>query len=454
MTATARLAEFVVKTSLRDCPEAAIVQVRRAALDTLGVMLAGAAEPVAAAVRSVVRVEGGTPLCTVVGTSMRAAPTWAALANGTAAHAHDFDDTNFALLGHPSAPLLAAALACAEAEPADGAAVVLAYLIGFEVSVTLGLALNPDHYTRGWHATSSIGTIGSAAAAASLLGLDPTQTRHALGVAASLASGLKENFGSMTKPFHAGHAARNGVFAAMAAREGLTASDSALEGRQGYAAAFGQATLAPDVFDRLGQQWQVLASGIAVKPYPSCALTHSAIDALLTMRAAHAPAAEQVAEIVVGVNGVVPDVLRHDCPTNGLERKFSMQYCAAAALATGRVDLTSFDDGPVADEAMRGLMTRVRMVVDPTLPQGLDQHAWTRVTVRLRDGRTLDSPPRGASGHPDQPLTDGQLRDKFLACAGPVLGPDEADGVATQLTHLEDIPDIRALTARLVTARS
>jgi 2-methylcitrate dehydratase PrpD len=147
-------------------------------------------------------------------------------------------------------------------------------------------------------------------------------------------------------------------------------------------------------------------------------------------------------------------VLRHDCPTNGLERKFSMQYCAAAALATGRVDLTSFDDGPVADEAMRGLMTRVRMVVDPTLPQGLDQHAWTRVTVRLRDGRTLDSPPRGASGHPDQPLTDAQLRDKFLACAGPVLGPDEADGVATQLTHLEDIPDIRALTARLVTARS
>jgi 2-methylcitrate dehydratase PrpD len=155
----------------------------------------------------------------------------------------------------------------------------------------------------------------------------------------------------------------------------------------------------------------------------------------------------------VGVNGVVPDVLRHDCPTNGIERKFSMQYCAAAALATGRVDLTSFDDGPVADE-MRGLMTRVRMVVDPTLPQGLDQHAWTRVTVRLRDGRTLDSPPRGASGHPDQPLTDAQLRDKFLACAGPVLGPDEADGVATQLTHLEDIPDIRALTARLVTARS
>ena len=453
MNATARLAEFVVKTSLRDCPDAAVTQVRHAALDTLGVMLAGAAEPVAAGVRAVARAEGGTPLCTVIGTSMRTAPTWAALANGTAAHAHDFDDTNFALLGHPSAPLLAAALACAEAEPADGAAVTLAYLIGFEVSVALGVALNPDHYTRGWHATSSIGTLGCAAAAASLLGLDAGQTRHALGIGASLASGLKENFGSMTKPFHAGHAARNGVFAAMAAREGLTASDAALDGRQGYAAAFSQTTLAPDAFDALGQRWQVLASGIAVKPYPSCALTHSAIDALLELRARHGLHADQVAEVEVGVNHVVPDVLRHIAPTNGLERKFSMQFCAAAALATGRVDLGSFDDGPVADAGTRGLMDRVRMVVDPTLPDRLEQHAWSRVTVRLRDGRALASPPRGASGHPDQPLSDAQLRDKFLACATPVLGADEAEGVAAQLAHLEDIPDIRALTARLVTAR-
>jgi 2-methylcitrate dehydratase PrpD len=454
MNATARLAEFVVKTSLRDCPDTAVAQVRRAALDTLGVMLAGAAAPVAASVRAVARAEGGTPLCSVIGTSLRTAPTWAALANGTAAHAHDFDDTNFALLGHPSAPLLAAALACAEAEPADGAAVALAYLIGFEVSVALGVALNPDHYTRGWHATSSIGSLGCAAAAASILGLDAGQTRHALGIAASLASGLKENFGSMTKPFHAGHAARNGVFAAMVAREGLTASDAALDGRQGYAAAFSQTTLAPDTFDALGQRWQVLASGIAVKPYPSCALTHSAIDALLELRARHGLHADQVAEVEVGVNHVVPDVLRHHAPTNGLERKFSMQFCAAAAVATGCVDLGSFDDGPVADAGTRGLMDRVRMVVDPSLPDKLEQHAWSRVTVRLRDGRVLESPPRGASGHPDQPLSDAQLRDKFLACATPVLGADEAEGVAAQLAHLEDIPDARALTARLVTARS
>ncbi len=452
MSVTARLAEFIIKTTARDCPDAAVTQVRRAALDTLGVTLAGAAEPSAVAVRGVVRAEGSTPLCTVIGTSLRAAPTWAALANGTAGHAHDFDDTNFALMGHPSAPLLSAALAAAEAETASGRDVVVAYLVGFEISAAVGIALNPDHYTRGWHATSSIGTLGCAAAAAKLLGLDVDQTRHALGVAASLASGLKENFGSMTKPFHAGHAARNGVFAAMLAREGFTSSDAALDGTQGYAAAFSQTKLGAGAFEALGHEWQIVASGIAVKPYPSCALTHSAIDALLALRAEHGLGADQVEDIEVGVNHVVPEVLRHNQPATGLEKKFSMQFCAAEALATGRVEIASFEEGATA-AGTRRLMDRVRMVVDPTLPDGLEQHAWSRVTVRLRDGRTLASPPRGASGHPDQPLTDAQLRAKFLGCAAPVLGAGEAEGVAEQLAHLEDVPDIRALTSRLAATR-
>ena len=453
MTATARLAEFIVSASLRDCPDAAVAQARRATLDTIGVMLAGAAEPVARAVRTVARADGSVPLCTVVGTSLRASTAWAALANGAAGHAHDFDDTNFALMGHPSAPLLAAALASAEAETADGATVTLAYIIGFEIDAALGLALNPVHYTRGWHATSSIGTLGSAAAASRLLGLDVTETRHALGIAASLASGLKENFGSMTKPFHAGHAAQNGVRAAQLAREGLTASDAALEGRQGYAAAFSGTSLEPAALDHLGRRWELTGSGIAVKPYPSCALTHSAIDALVELRARHRIAPAKVAAVEVGVTAVVPDVLRHARPVNGLERKFSMQYCAAAALARGPLGLADFADGPVPDEGTRHLMERVRMVIDPTLPHELEQHAWTRVTVRLTDGTTFEEKPRGASGHPTAPLSEAELRAKFLACAAPVIGADAAEGVADQIAHLEDIPDIRALTSRLVGER-
>jgi 2-methylcitrate dehydratase PrpD len=449
MTITSRLVEFVLKTSLADCPEPALLQIRRAALDSVGCMLAGASEPVAAIVRELARAEGGLPLCTVVGTSLRTSPTWAALANGAAGHAHDFDDTSFALLGHPSVPLLATALGCGEAEMADGATVALAYAIGFEVDAALGAALNPDHYTRGWHATTSIGTLGCAAAAARILALDAGQTRHALGIAASLASGLKENFGSMTKPYHAGHAARNGILAARLARDGMTASESALEGRQGYAAAFSSAALPPDVFDGLGGPWQLVTSGIAVKPYPSCALTHSAIDALIELRERQPLSPQEVATVEVGVHRVVPDVLRHERPTSPLERKFSMPYCAAAALAHGAVTLRDFEEGPV-DAAVEALIPRVKMVVDPSLPDTLEQQAWTRVTVTLADGRTIAGGPRGARGHPDRPLSAEALRDKFLACASTVLSGEDAEGIAEQIDHLEDIPDIRALTSRLV----
>jgi 2-methylcitrate dehydratase PrpD len=449
MTATARIAEFVVKTSLEDFPAEALPFVRRAALDTLGVMLAGASEPAATIVRRTIRVESGVPLCTVIGSSLRTAPTWAALANGVAGHAHDFDDTNFALMGHPSVPLFAAGLAAAEAEMADGRALALAYLLGFEIDATIGSALNPDHYVRGWHATSSIGTLGCAAAATRLMGLDAEQTRHALGIAASLASGLKENFGSMTKPYHAGHAARNGVWAAMLAREGFTASDSALEGKQGYARAFGGRAPLDEALGRLGQAWHVTTSRVAVKPYPSCALTHAAVDALLRARAEHGFAPDRIADVEIGVHRVTPDVLQHPHPTTALERKFSMQFCAATALVEGQVEIGSFEDGEIANSATRDLMGRIRMVVDDAIPDTLEQQAWSRVTVRLTDGRVVALAPGGAQGHPDEPLSDGALREKFLGCATATLARDEAEGIADQIALIDELPDVRALTSRL-----
>lgn len=449
MTATGRLAEFTLSTRLADCPGQARAAVRRAALDTIGVTLAGAGEPAAQVVRRVVRAEGGIPLCTVVGTRLRAPATGAALANGVAGHAHDFDDTNFALMGHPSVPLLAVSLAAAEAETADGAAVALAYITGFEIAAAVGVAVNPAHYARGWHATSTIGSLACAAAAAKILGLDVGATQTALGIAASLASGLKENFGSMTKPFHAGHAARNGMWAACLAREGLTASLSALDGPQGYLAAFGSPANIDAALDGLGRHWHLLESGIAVKPYPSCALTHSAVDALIDLRERHGLDPDQISQVEVGVTGVVPTVLIHSRPVTALERKFSMEFCAATALSDGQLTLESFDKGPPRP-AVEKLMGRVSMVVDPALPSDREQHAWTRVSVHLADGRILESPPRGARGHPDQPLSDEALHAKFLACATRVLPHGEAEAVAEQIHAFEAIPDIRALTARLV----
>src|ERR1700741_1761819 len=225
MRAPSATAEFIAKSRWEDCPAGAVDAARRAILDCLGVMLAGSVEPAARIVTDIARSEGGAPLATVVGARLRTGAVWAALANGTAAHALDFDDTNFTLMGHPTAPVLASGLAAGELALADGRAVTHAFLLGFEVETTLAEVINPAHYEHGWHATCTLGTMGAAAAAARLLGLDAEQTRTALAVAASQASGLKENFGTMTKPFHAGHAARSGVLSALMAREGWTASE-------------------------------------------------------------------------------------------------------------------------------------------------------------------------------------------------------------------------------------
>ncbi|MBI3625535.1 MAG: MmgE/PrpD family protein [Candidatus Rokubacteria bacterium] len=450
MGATVRLAEFVVKTRWEELPPAAIDAAKRAILDSVGVILAGSGEPPARLLQRIAEEEGGAPLCTVLGTQLRTGAVWAALANGTAGHALDFDDTNFALLGHPSVPVFAAALAAAELSHADGRAVIQAFLIGFEVETTLAEAMNPAHYARGWHATSTLGTLGALAASAKLLGLGPVESRNAFAIAASEASGLKENFGTMTKPFHAGHAARSGVLAALLAREGFTGSEIALEGPQGYLRVFGsQAEDPAPALGRLGSPWKILATGVAVKPYPSCACTHSIITALLELRRTHSLQAEDVAEVTLGVNELVPHMLIHHNPRTGLEGKFSAEFCAALALVDGQVGIASFQDERTADPTLRSLMGRVTMVVDPTIPGNLEHHVWCRVTVRLRDGRELEVPPREVPGHPRAPLSGEQLLAKFTDCAGRVLPRERVESIAEMLEGLDGCPDLRSLTAVL-----
>ena len=450
MRATSHIAEFVTKSRWEDCPPEAVETARRAILDCLGVMLAGSVEPAARIVADVARAEGGSPLATVVGTPLRTGAVWAALANGTAAHALDFDDTNFAMMGHPSAPVLSAALAAGELTMADGRALVHAFLLGFEVETTMAAVINPPHYEKGFHATGTLGTMGAAAAAARLLGLDAAQTRAALAVAASQASGLKENFGTMTKPFHAGHAARSGMLSALLARDGFTASEQAIEGPQGYFAVLGAGKREEQALESLGTPWKILETGVAVKPYPSCACTHSIIDSALELRRTHTITPEQVAEVTVGVNAAVPRILIHSNPRSGLEAKFSGEFSAAAALCDGRVGIRTFRDDKTDDPAIRALMPRVRLVVDPAIPGDLERHMWTRVTVRLRDGREVAIAPRPVPGHPGLPLSMDQLREKFMDCARIVLPEDRADSVRQMVENLDGCPDLRSLTAILI----
>ena len=452
MNATALLAEFVAKSRPEDCPEAAREAGRRAVLDCLGVMLAGSLEPAAQILQQVARAEGGAPLATIVGAGRRTGAVWAALCNGTAAHALDFDDTNFTLMGHPSAPVLAAALAAGELALADGRAVLHAFLLGFEVETTLAEVINPAHYAHGWHATGTLGTIGAAAAAARLLGLDVAQTRHALAVAASQSSGLKENFGTMTKPFHAGHAARSGVLSALMAREGWTASEQALEGPQGFFAVLGAGRRALEPLGTLGAPWKILTSGVAVKPYPSCACTHSIIDGALELRRGGIRP-EAVEEITVAVAAGVPRILIHARPRTGLEAKFSAEFSAAAALADGRVGIRTFEDEHVQHPMIRRLMERVRVEVDPQMPTDAERHMWTRLTVRLKDGRVSRIDPRPVPGHPANPLGLEALREKFAECAGLVLPADRVDSVRQIVESLDLLPDLRSLTAILDSGR-
>lgn len=443
LPALTRLGEFAAGCAV---PAAARRAARDALLDTVGVALAGSVEPAARMVRDLAAEEGGAPRCGILGAGGRTGAGWAALANGAAAHALDFDDMCFVSMAHPSAPLVAAGLAAAELADAGGAALLDAYCVGFEIEAVLGRVMNPTHYEQGWHATSTLGALGAAAAAARLLGQDAATTVRALAIAASEASGLKESFGTMVKPLQAGLAGRNGVLAALLARTGFTASDRALDGAQGlFVAMQGRARALGDAADGLGRGWEIVDGGITVKLHPSCAATHPTIDALLDLRAEHGFAAGDVEAVEIGVDAVTPTVLIHDRPRTGLEGKFSMHFCAAAAAAHGRVDLETFEPAGMSDPATRALLPRVTMRVDPTVGVGRPPLTEAAVAVRLAGGRRCARRVRGARGYPDRPPSAAELDAKFLACAARAVPPASARAALAWLRDAERRPAVSAL---------
>jgi 2-methylcitrate dehydratase PrpD len=418
--------------------------------DTIGVMLAGAGEPAARIAQSMA-VEEGIGECRILGTSSRTSPGLAALANGVAAHSLDYDDMCFVSLAHPSCALVPAVLAVGEMKHASPTALLDAYVVGFELECRLGNVMNPRHYhQRGWHCTSSIGTLGAAAAAARVLGLDVHATQHALGIAASSACGLKENIGSMVKPLHAGMAARNGVMAARLAQRGFTASPHAIDGPQGYLAAMDSehASLDPAVAD-LGIRWEILDTGVTVKLYPSCAATHPPLDALIEMQSRERLTPEQIQAIDVEVDSMTPRLLIHPDPATGLEAKFSMPFCAAAAIVYGRLGIDTFDVEHIQSPAVQSVMRRVTLRANEAFDKAAPL-SQARVTVRLRDGRVLSQSVDGARGYPGR-LTDEELATKFAGCASRSLSEQAARSAWAALTDLDKMSDVRELTALLGT---
>ncbi|HEV2987001.1 MAG TPA: MmgE/PrpD family protein [Candidatus Angelobacter sp.] len=452
MNAITSIANFIATSSV---PEAALVPARNAFVDTIGVTLAGAVEPAARIVQKLAVSERSAHHCPILGTELRTSATWASLANGTAAHALDFDDMCFVSLAHPSAPLVTAAIAVAEELGASGRAMLEAYVLGFEVEAVLGRVMNPRHYQQGWHCTSTLGSIGAAAACARLLRLDTVATANCIALAASQASGLKENFGTMSKPLHAGLAARNGVLAAKLAQNGFTASERALDGPQGFLLAMAsERNNLPETCASLGKRWEILETGITVKLYPSCAATHPALDAVLDLRRENQLTAENVQAVEVEVDSVTPNLLIYAQPKTGLEGKFSMNFCVAAALSEGRVGLKTFEDDYVCSSHIQELLPRIIMRMNPNLGKNVPALTQAIVTIRLANGETLRREANGARGYPERPPSAEELGTKFRSCALKALPEEMVESVLACLHGLENLGDVQTLTAQLMVEKS
>lgn len=419
------VAEFVTSLKFEDLPEVVVRRAIDAITDYVGVALAGSREPLARCLLGVVADGAGTAAAAdLIGSDRKAGWADAALYNGTVAHAIDYDDTSHPAHAHPSSFLVPVLLSLGRRAGRDGPALITAYVAGFEVQGRLGRALNISHYARGWHATGTFGALAAAATGAKLLGLGVKETKMALGIAASAACGLRANFGTMTKPLHAGYAARNGVLAALLAERGFTAVEDVLENRFGYLQVFaGADPPKPEVFSQLGRPFEIATEfGLAFKPYPSCGATHTAIEAAIDI--SNETRGEEIAEVVVGTNELTPNVLVYRNPRTPLEAKFSMEFCVAAALARGELNRASFSVEALNDPKVREVMQKVRVQVDERVRHSTE--FGTVLTVRCASGRVVERVVELAKGKPARWLSREGLLSKFLDCTHQVLGEEKA----------------------------
>ena len=437
------LADRISEVSYDALPAEAVEVAKRGILDTVGVTLAGARDETTAVVAAALRHTAAAGPALIFGSSEHIDVLNAALINGTASHALDFDDCSNSLGGHPSAPILPALWAIAPG--ASGKAFIAAYAAGVECETRFARAVNFHHYEKGWHPTATLGTFGSAAACAHLLALRPEQIATALALAASMASGIKANFGTMTKPFHVGHTTRNGLLAALLAKEGMTANEGALEHPQGFFAVYNGAGNfnADRLLDHWGDPFDLVDPGIAFKRHPCCGSTHPAVDAMLYMREAHGLVPERVAKVESWTH---PRRLAHTNrpdPQSGLDGKFSIQYVLARALTHGIVSMAHFSDEAVRDPATRALMARVHSAPDPAAKHETSDHFYCRLKITTTAGESFEHfVDRPVGRDRDHPLPAGALEAKFRDCAKTVLDAKAVETLLDRCLALETVADV------------
>jgi 2-methylcitrate dehydratase PrpD len=453
---TAELCRFVATTRADDIPAEVVAVGKNHILDSLACALAGSVAPASGIIRDFLGAGGGAPgAAAVLGTNTRLAPRFAAFANGAAIHADNFDDTapqpspdrNGGI--HATGTVLAAALALAEAQGRSGTDLMLALQLGCEVSCKLNHAADAEHHNRGYHPTSTLNIFGVAAAAGRLLGLSEEALARAIGIAASQSAGLRINFGSMTDPFHSGHVAEAGIVSAELAARGFTAAKNALEAPQGFFFAYAGGFDAGAIGGKLGKPWAFVDPGTWIKPYPCGSLTHPAITALIELSKREAIKPEAVSTIRIRTNRRVANTLIHNQPKDALESKFSMPFAAAMALERRQASLAEFTDEFVQSAPVQALMQKVDYGAYEKAGASYT-NVTTLIELALADGRKFSLRADFAKGTPQNPMSFGELADKFRGCAAYARWPaDKTETAIDRIADLEAVADIRAITKLL-----
>jgi 2-methylcitrate dehydratase PrpD len=449
MALALELAKRIKSLSFDDLPDEAIHWAKVGVLDYLGVTLAGSREPAARLALKAL----GTPApgaAALLGMERRVGALDAALVNGVAAHALDFDDCNNTFGGHPSVPILPALFALADESGASGRDFLAAYVTGFELETKIALAVHFHHYMKGWHPTATLGVFGAAAACSKLMGLDEERTATALAIAASFASGLKANFGTMVKPLHVGHCSRNGFYAAQLARVGFTAGSEAFEHKQGFFNVFnGEGTYdASRILKRWADPLDIVDPGIAIKQYPCCGSTHPALDAILRLAREEKPAADDIERVDVWTHARRLEHTNRPAPKSDLDAKFSVQYCMTRALLDRSIAIEHFEGRAYEQPAVKKLLPRVHAAPYTTAQFPADNHFGAEVKITLRGGKVLGAKVNEPFGRTSgNPLPPALLKEKFENCAARALPADRVGTLYTTVQGFEKLRDTRTVTA-------
>ena len=438
------LAKFVLDFPTEDVPADVMHLAKRCLMNYSGVALLANLDPAIDILLDVLRAEGCAPAATVIGKGFKTSVQNAALANGFLGHFEDYDDTHTTVI-HPSAPILPGALALSEQRTVTGKDFLAAFAVGVEVACRIGLVL-VQHFREGaahWHITNTCGVLGAAAAAGRLLKLNQEQMVYGFAIAGTQASGLREVFGSMCKPFHAGKAAQNGTMAALLAQRGFTGTDSIFEGARGLVGVMASGHDIGEATKDLGKRWELPQNGL--KPFACGQANHGFIDAALALRKQPGVTPQTIKHIQGSVEQFAPALVRRRHPRSGLESKFCYYHSVAAALIDGQALPAQFTDERAADPAVESLRNRIDFNEDSSLPRRAVQ-----VTLELTDGRTYTERVDHPTGTPGNPMSDTMVREKFHGLASAVLGVEKADKAQSALWSVDALPDVSQLIPLLL----